>query len=531
MTDEGILREGAQFRRRELLIAGAVGGLVLAAPVNHAAMARQRKAPLARGAFAHGISSGMPKPEGAVLWTRVSDLERRSRLTLEVAKDPGFRKVVKSKEVIADPRVDYTVRHRVGGLEPGREYYYRFATKNSDSPVGRFRTMPPPDSKEPIRVAFFSCQSYTQGFYTPHAALAAEEDIDLVICVGDYIYEYGSSKALAGREDTTGANGDGDVQTLEDYRQKYRLYQADPNLQAMHAAHPILAVWDDHEVEDNYTANGNSPNQPDPSRDNRDTPRRVPFAERQVNGYRAFFESMPRFRPKRDRFGIYGSVRLGGMAELFLTDQRRFRDPMPCNDQTLVQCAEYDQARTMLGPGQKEWLKRALPDSDARWKLLGSQLMMMGLEMPKGSPINPDQWDGYKVERSEILSHFKSRGVNNLAVLSGDIHTFFAGDLTTTGTSDGEPVGVELVGGSITSTGIPEDLGIPGKTLEGLVQPNSPHITYANFDKRGYGVVTLSKNEMIGEFKTVDSTLTPTSAGSVLASFRVDRGVPKLIRT
>ena len=119
------------------MIAGAVGGLVLAAPVNHAALARQRKAPLARGAFAHGISSGMPKPEGAVLWTRVSDLERRSRLTLEVAKDPGFRKVVKTKEVIADPRVDFTVRHRVGGLEPGREYYYRFATKNSDSPVGR----------------------------------------------------------------------------------------------------------------------------------------------------------------------------------------------------------------------------------------------------------------------------------------------------------------------------------------------------------------------------------------------------------
>lgn len=532
MTSEENPGDGATIRRRELLIAGAAAGLVLATPLNHAALARKRKAPFAgHAAFAHGISSGMPASTGATLWTRVSELERRSRLTLEIAKDRGFRKVVKTREVVADPRGDYTIHHRVKGLEPGRQYFYRFESKDAESPVGRFRTLPPANSKEPVRIAFFSCQNYTKGFYTPHAALAAEPDVDLVICLGDYIYEYGSKDPLPGREDLTGINGDGDVQTLEEYRQKYRLYQSDLNLQAMQAAHPVVSIWDDHEIEDNYTAYGNSPAQPDPSMDNRNTPRRVSFAERRANGYRAFFESMPRFRPKKDRDGIYGSLRLGGMAELFLTDQRRFRDPMPCNDQILTPCAEYDQARTMLGPGQKEWMKRALPASDARWKLWGSQLMMMGLELPKGAPLNPDQWDGYKLERKEILDHFRANGVNNLAVLSGDIHTFFAGDLTTTGNSTGEPVGVELVGGSISSTGIDADLDIPSATLEKLVEPNSPHITYANFDRRGYGVVTLSRDEMIGEFKTVDSTLTPTSPGSVLASFRVDRGVPQLIRT
>ncbi len=532
MTQGDIENDGPHLSRRELLVAGAATGLVLASPVNHMALARKKKAPFARHAvFGQGVSSGMPTSRSATVWTRVSELDRRSRLTLEVAKDPGFTKIVKQREVAADPRGDYTIHHRLGNLKPGREYFYRFESKDSQSPVGRFRTLPPADSREPVRVAFFSCQNYTQGFYTSHAALAAEEEIDLVICVGDYIYEYGSTTPLAGREDLTGENGDGEIQTLDDYRQKYRFYQSDPDLMAMHAAHPILAVWDDHEVEDNYTAYGNSPNQPDPARDNRDTVRRVPFAQRRKNAYRAFFESMPRFRPKRDRDGIYGSVRLGGNAELFVTDQRRFRDPQPCNDQTQVPCPEYDQARTMLGPGQKGWIKKALPASNARWKLWGSQVMMMGLELPKGSPINPDQWDGYKLERKEILDAFRAGGVNNLAVLSGDIHTFFAGDLTTTGNSNGQPVGVELVGGSITSLGLDADVGVPSKVLEALVAPNSPHIKFANFDKRGYGVVTMTRDEMVGELKTVDTTLAPTSPSTTLASFRVDHGVPALIRT
>jgi alkaline phosphatase D len=520
-----------RISRRDLLFAGAAAGLTLAAPVNHAALARSRRAPLARDAvFGQGVSSGFPGTSAATLWTRVSDLERRSRLTLEVARDRGFRNLVRVKEVIADPRNDFTIHQRIGGLEPGQQYFYRFESRNSQSRVGRFRTMPPANSKEPIRVGFFSCQNYTQGFYTPHAALAAEPDLDLVVCLGDYIYEYGSDKALPGRTDRTGAVGNGDVQTLDDYRQKYRLYQSDRNLQAMHAAHPFIAVWDDHEVEDNYTGSGNSPNQPDPSKDNNDTPRRVPFGDRRTNGYRAFFEAMPRLQPKKDRYGIYGSLRLGGMAELFLTDQRRWRDPMPCDDQILNPCSEYDQERSMLGSGQKEWIKRALPASNARWKLWGSQVMMMGLELPRGAPLNPDQWDGYKVERAEILGHFRDNGVNNLVVLTGDIHTFFAGNLTTTGNTDGDPVGVELVGGSITSTGIPEALGLPGSRLEELVAPNSPHISFANFDRRGYGVVTLKRDEIIAELKTVESTLRPKSSARTLARFRAERGRPELIR-
>lgn len=261
------------------------------------------------------------------------------------------------------------------------------------------------------------------------------------------------------------------------------------------------------------------------------TPRRAPFTKRRLNGYRAFFESMPRLRNKKSKNSIYGSLRLGGTAELFLTDQRQYRDPQACDDQLLASCAEEDQpGRTMLGADQKRWLKRAVPASNAKWKLWGSQVMMMALDLPLGKPVNPDQWDGYAAERQEILEHFHGAGVQNLAVLSGDIHTIFGGNLTTNGDITGTPVGVELNGGSVTSTGIPESVGIPGSSLQKLVQPNDPHITFVDFDHRGYGVVTATPDKLVGELKGVETVASPTSPVSTLARFEVASGRPELIR-
>jgi len=520
------------LRRRELLIAGAAAGLTLALPMNHSAMARNRRVPFAGEAkFSNGVSSGFPSPKAITLWTRVFGIDRTCRLTLEVARDRQFRKVVERREVIADARRDFTVHTRVNHLQPSRQYYYRFETKRSQSRVGRFRTLPPADSKQPIRIGFYSCQSYESGFFTPHAALAKEGDLDLVLCLGDYVYEHHFYDGPSERVDLTGSNRDGDVQSLADYRQKYRFYQSDKNLQDMHANHPFVAIWDDHELEDNYNADGNSPNQPDPNFDNTMTPRRTPFTKRRANGYRAFFESMPRLQNKKSRNSIYGSLKFGGTAELFLTDQRQYRDPQPCGDKLLAPCAEEDEpGRTMLGADQKRWLKRALPASKAKWKLWGSQVMMMALDLPVGKPVNPDQWDGYAAERQEILEHFHGAGVKNLAVLSGDIHTFFAGELTTNGDDSGTPVGVEFGGGSVTSLGIPESVNVPSQTLLALMPANDPHIKFADFDHRGYGVVTATRNKLVGELKGVETTVEPTSSISTLAKFEVAAGRPELIR-
>ena len=522
-------REG-RLRRREFVFASAGAALAFSGtgPLNYVALAKQRALPLAKGGkFAHGVASGDPGSNAMTLWTRVSDLTSSSRLTLEVATDKHFRKVVKRQEVVADAGKDYTVHARVTKLKPAEEYFYRFHTKNKNSGIGTFRTLPPANSNQPIKIGFFSCQSYEAGYFTAHAALAKEKDLDLVLCLGDYIYEHHYYDGPAARKDTTGANKDGDVQTLAEYRQKYRFYQADKNLQALHAAYPMVVIWDDHEVEDNYAGDQPDSASTDPANkeNNNQYPRRVPFGERRKNGYTAWQEAMPRIGSTK----LYKSIKLGNMAELFLTDERQYRDPQPCNDVQVVACPDDLQpGRTFLGATQKSWLKGALPKSKAKWPLLASETMMMALDSTPGVHANQDQWDGYSAEREEILTEFLNKNVDNLVVLSGDIHTFLAGDLYTNGETTGKRIGTELVGGSVTSFGLPEELGLPAATLDSLRQASDPHVIYADFEKRGYCVVTADKNKLVGEFRAVSDAKVPNGTVSTIAKFQVDSGTPQL---
>jgi alkaline phosphatase D len=223
-----------------------------------------------------------------------------------------------------------------------------------------------------------------------------------------------------------------------------------------------------------------------------------------------------------------GSVALGKMAELFVTDERQYRDPQPCMDAQLTDCpADLGPGRTFLGSRQKRWLKRAVPKSKARWNLLASETMMMALDSAPGQHANQDQWDGYSAEREEILSSFHANGVRNLVVLSGDLHNFLAGNLTTTGEQSGTPVGTEMLAGSATSFGLPEELHIPAATLDAIRKAADPHIVFADLTHRGYGVVTVNKNELLGEFKTTDA-LVPHSEPLTLARFAVESGTPAL---
>lgn len=520
----------ARLRRREFVIASAGAGLALAGPgpFNYAALARSSKVPLAtEGTFAHGVASGMPTPKGTVLWTRVSELTRSSRVAMEVATDKHFRHVVQRQVVTAKKEDDYTVHATVGGLKPAHEYFYRFETKKKHSRVGTFRTLPPADSNTPIRIGFYSCQAYEAGYYTAQGALAKEKDLDLVLFLGDYIYEHHYYDGPAGRVDKTGVNKDGDVQSLAEYRQKYRFYQSDKNLQDLHAAHPFVAIWDDHEVEDNYAGNQPDSASTDPQHmeNNNKYPRRIPFAQRRANGYKAWNEAMPRHPSTK----LYGSIKLGKLAQLFLTDERQYRDPQPCNDVQVQPCPDDMTAgRTFLGSTQKSWLKGAVPASKAKWNLLASETMMMALDSTPGVHANQDQWDGYSAEREEILTSFLNGGVENLVVLSGDIHTFIAGDLYTNGETTGKRVGTELVGGSATSFGLPEELGLPASTLDSLRKASDPHVIYADFEKRGYCVVTASKDKLVGEFKGVSDAKVPNGTVSTIAKFQVDSGTPQL---
>jgi alkaline phosphatase D len=510
--------------RRSFLIGALATGAAVTAPVNYAAAARKRRFPMAGHAkFDQGVASGFPRPRGIELWTRLGEIKRTSKLELIVAKDRKFKNVVEEKLVTAREDRDFTARSFVKGLMPDRQYYYRFVTKESKSPVGRFKTAPPLDSAQPVRIAFLSCQHYEAGFYNAQRAIANEPDLDLVVHLGDYIYEYSNVEGV--RRDTSGNNRDGDVQLLNEYWQKYRLYKSDPDLKAMHAAHPFIAVWDDHEVEDNHADGQPSSAHQDPNTTQlKHYPRRVSFAQRAANGHQAFFNYMPRARFKGDRDRVYEDYRLGRLVDLLLTDERQYRDRQPCNDAILQGCAEADDPRTMLGGHQLSWFLDTLKSSPQTWKLWGTQLMVMATRLAPGVPALVDAWDGYGFERRQILDYILDNNIQNVVAVTGDIHTFFAGTAYTTGDqATGRAALPEFVGGSATSTGLPEATGISPDLLAGLAAVN-PHIDYYDFVKRGYGLIEIRPTEAICELKAVDAKTPGASTPTTIAKFRVPLG-------
>jgi alkaline phosphatase D len=328
-----------------------------------------------------------------------------------------------------------------------------------------------------VRIGFFSCQAWESGFYTAHEGLAAEDDLDLVVCLGDYVYEYGTEDPdKEVRPDRTGANRDGEAETLADWRDKYALYHSDSRLLEVRRKFPLVAIWDDHEVENNYAADI-----PDPG-SAPEGERRVPFLERRSNGYAAFFEHMPRLRVPATPTASTGASRSAARPRSSCSTSASTAPTSPTSPGTEREClanpacrAEArDPSRTMLGAAQKTWLKGALADSRATWKVVGNQLMIMALDATPNVPAQYDGWDGYEVERAELLDDLRAKDVRNVTFLTGDIHTFFAGDVA----PDGRAKPGRLAGGrhrvrgrSISSKGIADTVG-GEEAREGVAFPS-----------------------------------------------------------
>ena len=533
-------------RRRFVRGAAAAAGSTLV--LGPSALAGTRLSRLAAASdvrFTQGVACGEPGTRAITLWTHLDGLTSSAKLDVEVALDAQFARTVVRTSAVALPDDGGSARVRLsgGGLQPSEQYWYRFESRDGSSPIGRFRTLPPADSREPIRIAFFSCQEYIAGWYHAHADLADRDDLDLVVCLGDYIYERAfadqASVSQPVRTDTTAP--DGETQTLAEYRRKYALHHSDANLIAVRQRFPLAAIWDDHEVEDNYA---------DGLPGGATTNRRVPFAERKANGYRAFFESMPRLRNAQERDRTYGSLRVGGV-ELFFLDSRQYRDDQPCNpsDAALSQpCAPAttdDPSRTLLGAAQKTWLKDALRRSTGRWKLIANQVMAMSLDAPPRNTLNTDAWDGYAAERAELVDHLGRYGISNVAFVTGDIHTFFAGNVTRTGRQtvrgestsplDGPPRATEFVTGSITSPGIVDRAAseeaarlLVAAAADALVLGNNPHMTYANQAYKGYGIVEARPDQLLVELRAVHDTRKAQSSTFSLRRFRVRSGVARV---
>lgn len=482
---------GLPVSRRALLGLAGVTGTVLALGIDAPGATAAPVGDLPDGLFALGVASGAPRHDGLVLWTRLAPdpmaedghggMARGAvGVKWEVATDESFDTVVADGEALATAELAHTVHPRVKGLDPSTAYFYRFTVGDQTSPVGRFTTLPAPgEIPESFSFATASCQAWYHGHFTAHKHLAQEEDLDLVVFLGDYIYEYGITEANLWRQGVEVAEPHTvTIETLEQYRLRYGLFKSDPHLQAVHRRAPAIAVWDDHEVENNYGGKVSTTGISDEL-----------FVHRMAVAYRAFYEHMPlevSAIPDGPESHISAGVDVGGLARFSLLDCRQFRDPAPTSDED-----QQSEDRTILGAEQEAWVTERLEESDALWNILGNGVVFTAV-----TDDRTEMWDGYPANRRRVLASMgRSR---NAVMLSGDIHRHVASELKADfDDPDGPNVGVELVCSSIASNGDTEK-------EDGLQDDWLAHDYVKMYDgRRGYVHVTLTPDAMTSTFWTV----------------------------
>ena len=375
---------GPMERRRFIQFTGALAGAAAFCQVR--GDLAQAASPLSGYPFTLGVASGDPAPRGAVLWTRLAPdplvpdggmPARRLPVAWRVAKDPGMRRVVGRGVALAVPELAHSVHIEVGGLDPRREYFFQFRYRDALSPVGRTITAPARwDHVRALAFAFASCQRWDEGYYSAYRRLA-EEDIEFVVHLGDYLYEYGIVANGGFRNVPVPAQFRPNCETLERYRLQYGLYKSDPDLRRAHQKFPWIIAWDDHEVENDYAGLAPVGGEPNPA-----------FTARRAAAYQAFYEHIPvraAALPSGGMSRLYRRLRWGDLAQFNVVDERQYRSDQPCGDGEFPRCAEsLDPAVTMLGERQENWLLNGLDRSDARWNVIAQQVMMGELDHDRG---------------------------------------------------------------------------------------------------------------------------------------------------
>ncbi len=527
----------ALIQRRQLLqsLAVAAAGVSLYLPRSASAQARIGSNP-----FTLGVASGSPTHDSVVLWTRLA-LHKEDALRLqqapvavrwEVAHDEKFSRIVQTGQAQAVAGLAHSVHVEVQGLQPDRWYFYRFAMGDAVSATGRTRTFPAPDAAVArLRLAYASCQRWEHGYYSAWRHMR-DENLDLVMFLGDYIYEYPNA-GQAVRVPTGGW-----VLTLDDYRQRYALHKSDADLQAMHAACPWMVTWDDHEVQNDYagaTPGDSGPPVPD-------------FAARRAAAYQAFYEHMPVRASVLTRamaglasgaeMRIYQRVPYGRLASLYMLDARQYKDAQVCTrdgkagSSTLnpAGCAAWnDPARSMLGAQQESWLDAqwsSAASKESGWNVVGQQSLLGQRDFHRGpgQTLWNDGWDGYAAARTRFTNGLQKHAVANPVILGGDVHENWVGhvkaDYADTASAS---VGAEFCGTSITSRSA-GNAKIPGYLAE------NPHFVFADSERKGYGVVELTPRKLTTTLRVVDDVTRADSGVQTLAQFAVQAGRPVVER-
>jgi alkaline phosphatase D len=474
-------------------------------------------ADLPDGLFALGVASGDPLANAVVLWTRLAPVPLAGGgmplldvpVRWELSTDERFRRHVRRGTAVAEARWAHSVHVDARHLEPATWYHYRFIVGNQVSPVGRTRTAPAAGHRrDPLRFLIASCQNWQQGLW-PLWAHAPADDPDVVVHLGDYIYEGGVSAGAVRPHNS------GEVRTLAAYRDRYGLYKGDPALQGIHAACPWIVTWDDHEVENNYADLVTQ------------DPAEVPdFAARRAAAYQAWWEHQPvRLPPPTGPdLRVHRSLDWGRLARFHILDTRQHRDRQACSGSLGPTCADHtDPARTLLGAEQEAWLGTGLARSRATWDVIASQVVMTSMPFA-GTLFNPDQWDGYAPARTRLLDQLAAGGVENTVVVSGDIHASGVADLVDEnpdGTPSTLPRGTELAGGSISSTFPPELADVAEQLILEL-----PHVRFADTHQRSYMLCDVTRTELTTRLQVVESTLVPTSPVTTAGTWTTLAGTP-----
>ena len=549
------------FSRRTFLGATAIGAAALVArPVLGRTQAGV--AP-----FLHGVASGDPLADRVIIWTRVtpsaeavpgSGVGPPVDVTWQVAADPAFSQIVTSGVVAATTATDHTVKVDVAGLRPGADHWYRFVALGATSPVGRTRTAPAAGTNvDALRIGVVTCAELEFGYFGAYRHLAARDDVDVVLHLGDFIYEFGigygsppTVLATPGPAIGRSHEPDREIVSLADYRTRYAQYRRDADSQALHAAHPVVVMWDDHEFANDAWKDGAQNHQPEEG----------DYAARAVTARQAWREWQPVRQAAGDDAVVYRSFRFGDLVELWMLDERRYRDQQPQNafiSYGSVDPAINDPSRTMLGATQHDWLVDGLTSSDAAWKVLGNPVMFMpfvvgpplmaalmaalGPTLPIGLPLPPpllvDDWNGYNAERQAIIGALTGAGVDDVVVLTGDYHESFAADVPSaigTYSVDNNSVAVEFVVPSVTSPGLGETLELGGfpegdlvnTAFEANIAASNPWIPFHEGHSNGFAVIELTAERAQLDFVFLADRMDPSTAATVQASWLARRGNP-----
>ncbi len=473
--------------------------------------------------FSLGVASGQPQPDSVVLWTRLRITEADAALQsqtvpviCELFADAALRQPVRQWRVQTDASRAHSVHVIASGLQPGRHYWYRFVCGSATSPVGHTRTSPGVnDAVDRLRIALASCQHFEQGHFVAHREMA-QRDLDLVLFVGDYIYESTNPQYRLRKHEG------GVPKQLDEYRERHAQYKGDADLRACHAAHPWVMTWDDHEVVNDY-ANDQDRDYTDPQ----------VFLRRRAAAYQSYFEHMP-VRLGPDAHNASQMRIHDRMADLWTLDCRQYRDHQACPDpmrgggRVVVGCdALADTSRTMLGAAQEQWFTEGIARSNKRWKLVAqsTQMSSSGINTPLGRSAFTDGWDGYPQARAKLLGSVAQAGLKDVVLLGGDVHMNVAAQLRVQPNDEKSPiVASEIVTTSITSRGL-------GEKLLAQIRDSNPDILHARSDERGYTFLDVKPEGISAQFRTTPNPAKADGRISTQAQFQIQAGVAGVQKT